>query len=298
MENLRYIIKPDFTYNSKFPFVSVEQVYNTILIDNSDNNIPQITGKKITLVNKRNNKEFHQSIVFDSGNISIGQTEHTYYTIAPGLKIKNPISEKDNYQLKIDDNIYPLSLLMKPKSHKLIIGLLILSDNYYTNFSINDKIELYCDNNLITGNIKNIKNKFNYYSGNRINTILDIISSNNTDILYALNNNNLYDKILVRSSDTTLLKQKGSIRLYCRNSDKYRLGIKCAGVDNSYYAEYNMIDRLVIDNLSVGKYVLTIHNNFGQIEHIDFDIPYFSENVSDLRKGLPLFRPSNNLIKS
>jgi hypothetical protein len=295
MENFTYSTKPDFSITTRYSAVPVEQIYSVILIDKTQNNYPIFDSNKITLLNKRTKSVVKQSIVFEKGTIMIGETEHDYYHIAPGLRIKHPML--NNYEIQTNTNTYPLSFVMKPKSHKFIIGSLILSDNYYSYFDDNSIIDISLDGVITEATIDHKKNRFNLYSNNKVTTILNILNDKNIDLLYTLNNNSTYGHILARSRKSRI-EEKGSIQVLCKNTNNIQYSVKCSCIGLNYSAEYNMTDSLTIKDLSVGDYNLSIWSNNTEIYSTNFTIVPFVENAVKKTITLPIFKISNKLIES
>lgn len=251
---LNYYTRPDYSYNAHFPFVPIERIYNLVLIPQElISNIDSVN--KIRILNKK--KKYDQSVVFSKNEFSVGNNKFYAINIAPGLRLDH-LLEKNNYALELDNNEYVLNLVLTASnSPKLLIGNLILSDNFYSRFNNNDNIEVNVNNKNIGAKIKNRLNKYNYYIGEKITTVLEVLDYN---VLYNLNSNIAYNQCYVRSLDTKSNNNKGSLCLDFYSSAK-DLTITLSSHNNKYtQITDNIQSKVYFKNLVKGNYIVEIFN--------------------------------------
>lgn len=298
---LDYYTRPDYSYNALFPFVQIERIYNLVLIPtNLLENIDSLN--KIKIINKKNNQKYNQSVVFSKNEISILNNKFYAINIAPGFRLDH-ILEKNDYCLSINNKEISLDLILNSsESPKLLVGNLVLFDNFYNRFNDGDNIELNINNKIIYGKIYQRFNKYNYYIGNKVTTILDIINENNYNILYNLNSNILYNKCYVRSLDTKSNNNKGSLCLNFLDSSK-NLVVRCYS-NNKIYSKTtdNILSKLYFNDLEKNNYIIEIFNknnidnkylinyNNAITDKLSIDIPEFIDNsTNSSKKGLVSF---------
>lgn len=252
--------RSDLSYNNYIKPANIINEYNTILLPKTLN-IKYKIGDKISIKNKK--KKFNLTIILANSNISMLDIDYNFFHFAPSLLF----DESDQLELVIDNQTFPLyQYIDTVPTCKIINGLLLLDNNYYDNFNNNDKIEIYINNKMLSGKLIYKQNKYNLYRANIFNTILHIMPiEDNLDIIYSINNiNNKNQSIKIRSLDTLFNHQKGSIVIKSKNNQEKYL-IKCKGVDNNYYGEYYIKDRIEIKNLSKGRYTLEFLDNSNNI---------------------------------
>lgn len=251
---LNYYTRPDYSYNAHFPFVPIERIYNLVLI--SQEMISNISDlNKIRILNKK--QKYDQSVVFSKEEFSVGNNKFYAINIAPGLRLDH-LLEKNNYSLVLDNNEYVLDLVLTgSNTPKLLIGNLVLSDNYYSRFNNNDNIEVNINNKNISTKIKNRLNKYNYYIGEKITTILEVLDYN---IVYNLNSNTQYNQCYARSIDTKMNNNKGSLCLDFYSSAK-DLTIRLSLHNNKYeITTDNIQSKVYFRDLVKGNYTVEIFN--------------------------------------
>lgn len=294
---LNYYTRPDYSYNAFFSYVQIERIYNLVLIPHKL--IIDINSlDKITIIKKK--KKYDHSIVFSRGEITIGNNKFYAINIAPGFRLDH-LLEQNNYNLVLDNNEYPLDLVLTSgDSPKLLIGNLILSDNFYNRFNDNDNIELNINNKNISAKINSRFNKYNYYMAEKITTILEILDYN---IIYNLNSNTIYNSCLVRSLDTKTTDRKGSIILDFYDSPK-DLIVTLSSHNNKIIKNTEDIEsKLYFTNLDKNNYIVEIFNKYDMdnkytinynnniMDKLNIEVPEFIDN-NDIRasQGLPSFK--------
>lgn len=251
MIDFQVFTRDDISYNNYIKPANIINTYNTVLLP-KDLNIKYKFGDQILIIN--NKKKFNLTSVLANSRITILDIDYDFLHIAPSISF----DKTNNLQININNQIFSLyNNIDTNKTCKLINGLIILDNNYYDNFNTNDRIQLFLDNKILLGKVVYKQNRYNLYQPNIYNTIIHILPLNdNLDIIYTLNNINNKNKIFkIRSLDTLINNQKGSIVIKSKyNKQKYL--IRCSGVDNNYYGEYYIKDRVEIKNLLKGKYTL------------------------------------------
>lgn len=261
----------DYSYKNYFNYVPVEKIHNTILIPIET--FPEfrdiIPGDHIKILNKKTKSKVEQSVVFDVDIIKLFNKDYLFFYIATGLNLSNNLFKSTNWFLLFKDKEYPLSLTYDGRYNKcrLIMGLLILSNNYIQFFGKNDKIEVNIDGKIKYGQIHNCMNKNNYYLANTNTTLLFILDSNNTELISFLNSDNI-GPMMTRSITTMKNNKKGSISLsiyggvsyikgvYDPSIMKYKITFTSIETNNS---EVFYTDRdIEITNLSCGRYSINI----------------------------------------
>ena len=284
----------DYSYKNYFNYVTVEKIHNTVLIpiETFPEFMDIIPGDHIKILNKKTKSKVEQSVVFNVDIIKLFNKDYLFFYIATGLNLSNgTFTPTSNWFLLFKDKEYPLSLKYESRYNtcRLIVGLLVLSNNYIQFFNKNDKIEVNIDGNIKYGQIHDIINKNNYYLANTNTTLLHILDNNNTDLISSLNSDNI-DPILVRSMSTMKNDKKGSISLSISGGISYIKGvydpsimkykITCTNIDmgNSevFYTDHN----IEITNLSCGRYSINIidmvsnHQDFINGQYIEEDLFY------------------------
>jgi hypothetical protein len=270
--------------------VQIERIYSLILIPQKlITNINTID--KIKIINQK--KKYEQSVVFCKDELTVGNNKFYAINIAPGFRVDH-LLEKNNYSLVLDNNEYKLDLVLTSSdSPKLLIGNLILSDNFYNRFNDNDNIELNINNKNIRAKIKNRFNKYNYYIGEKITTVLELLDYNT---IYNLNSNIIYSSCTVRSLDTKTTKRKGSIILdfYDPPTD---LMVSLSSHNTKVIKNTeNIGSKLYFTNLEKNNYIIEIFNKY-DIDN-KYSINYNNNIVDKLNIEVPEFIDRNNIIQS
>lgn len=252
--SIKLINRPDYSYNAFLPLLHIKNIYNTILIPYNIN-INFINNSKIAIKNK--NQKFYQTIVLDQKIITINNVSYTAIHIAPGLQ---NINTNDTYTLEYQNQNIPMDLFLDINNNhcKLIIGLIILNNNYYENFNNSDKIQLIINNYSYIGYLIKKIQKYNFYYGEKTVTILDIIDNINSDIIYNLNKSTIINtNNFIRSLDTKYINQKGSVSIKIKENIVF--DTICEGIDNNYKSMINNKQHYAqFNDLNKGKYKLTI----------------------------------------
>jgi len=275
---MEVITRPDMSTMSVFSFVPIQKIFSCILIpENIDHD------SKITIIDKNNNKKYKQSLILTNKNLTIKNNKYIAINIAPGLSVD--ILEKSKLALLINNNEYVLNIGFTDKYiPQLIIGQIILSDNYLYRFNAEDTIQLFCDEKLISGKLLSVKNKFNYYVPNKITSLLDIVSENNLYLNYFIHQN-LNNKIYVRSLTTKQNYNLGSILIKTNNQHNQ--------ATNNDIKEYKFNNILEILNLKGGKYeIKVLDQNQNTYYNNIVEIPFFFEKIST-QSSLLLFNKNN-----
>lgn len=284
--NVDFSIKGDYTKLNPPIFYEIMNLHNTILIPkNLLSNFSINIGDQILIMDQTTNKKYTQTVVIDCGDINLGYQNYYYFYIANGLKIKNGHS----YSIVLNDITIPLSLTMNMQSSaKLIIGLLILSDNYKYEFNLKENIILNIDTKQYKLSIIDILNKFNYYVANKNTTIVNILDNKNFNNIQAINTNSIYTNKFIRP-------------LYRQNFPLGSISIDIDGVsDNIEYQIYlnnsgYLVNskKITIQNLQSGQYSIKIidrngpvlitklNNNSWNKDYFDINIPQIQPNIID-----------------
>jgi hypothetical protein len=248
--NIEYIKTDDYSGGYPPQFLPIKNLYNTILIPkHSISTAPQPTDTISIIID---NKQYKQKVVIESGEINFYDDLYYFFYLAPGFSRSSILSK--NIQIAIGENIIQLNTEFDASySAKIINGLIILEDNFsyffkHINYglSLNDKKQ-----NLVY--ITKQQNKYNYYDANKNNTILNILDTRNSTVLFDINQN----------INTSFIKP-----LHNKN---YPLGsiniISDSGVSNSRIKinnkTFSFNKNANIDYLPAGKYTISLLDNLG-----------------------------------
>lgn len=302
-----YFTRPDYFFSAQYPYMSIKNIYNTILIpmDNIDDYKHILNDRKINIYDHKQ-KIYPQSIVFDNKTINILNKQYLAIHIAPGFDF-DPAA-RFQLSIKNGNNNHKLEqFLTNSNTIKLIIGLAILNDNYYIRFKKNDRIIIRCNDSIKYGRAISVLNKYNYYSGNMINTIIDLTSTDNYDALFCINClKNFGSKKYIVSQDTRSNNQKGSICLNIKNSKDYVAICKDTNdkiIDQKKSSPNNSI---YFKNLDKGKYIIEIYNTTkddkyairhsnNTTDHLLVDITSYNNKTSDINPNRLLRLPRQRL---
>lgn len=284
--NIDYKITNDYSGRNSPPFLKIIKLYNLILLPYKDYNIK--LSDTINIVDKTTNSTIRQKVVFSIGDIILDQTKYFYFYIGNGITY-----EDHEYALIINSEQIDLQTHLNSNSAKLLIGTLILDDNYSYMFNTNIPLLANIDNFFIKFDINNILNKYNFYQPLVNNTILFLLDYTNFEILSALNSKN--NHILIRSlyyKDFPL----GSLYLKLSNyngvSNNGFLEFKIFLNNKSYYLNTNSLN---IINLASNNYTIKIIDRFGLL-NIDF-LNGQLYNRSEFTINIPLIKDNYNLNK-
>lgn len=293
--SVNYTTKADYSCNNLFPYAKLLKLHNLILLPKGQYSGFEkiIPGDEIVILNKKK-KRNRQSVVLYSGYITLNSTEYFYFYIANGLKISDRIAlVKNDYSLEYKEEKAHLSLVLdKRSSPKLLIGSLILEKNLDYAFNAQDLLEINIDGKITTGKLYQKLNKYNFYSPLTVNTILLVLSTENTQMLRDLNSLNGFNTTYIRSLTTKKNPQKGSIYLkisggiggylgVLNNEDSgYRYKIYCSSVENNYNQIFYTNHLLEISPLDCGRYIIKIEDIVGNTVDIVNEEPTHNNEFS------------------
>jgi hypothetical protein len=186
--NIEYSITKDYSSLNNPNFVNILRIYNLILlpITNDTNRQPTVSDE-ITILNKTKNSKITQKVVLSTGYIQIFDREYYYFYIANGIPETN-----DEYCLLINNQPVELSKKLSPQhSAKILIGGLILDNDYRYMFDEKIPLLLNINNQYIKLSMTHMINKYNHYTALKNNTILFILNNQNINILQTINSSYL-----------------------------------------------------------------------------------------------------------
>lgn len=291
--NIDYSITKDYTGMNPPLFLPVIKIYNLILLP--DNQLYNIKlNDSINILDITNNTPLPQKVVITTGYTIVQDQKYFYFYIANGIMVKN-----HKYALILNGNTIDLETTISSHSAKLLIGSLILEDNYSYMFDTNIPLLANINNNQVKFTINKIINKYNFYQALTNNTIL-LFDLNNIELLSQLNSTN--DNIMIRPlyyDNFPLGSLSINISNYSGVSNNITPEFKIFVDNKSYYINDN---RLNIINLASNTYTIKIIDRFGLL-HIDnlngqiFDqdqftifIPLVQDNYKLDRVALPIPR--------
>lgn len=259
--SIDYTITNDYTSLNSPAFVNVIKLYNLILLPKNDKYNIKLSDS-INVLDKTTNSILKQKVVLSIGNIILNNILYTYFYIANGITYQD-----HEYALILNGEYIDLQTNTHSDSAKLLLGSIVLDNNYNYMFDTNIPLIANIDNNFIKFNITNIVNKYNFYQPLVNNTILFLLDTTNFEILSALNNKN--NTILIRPlyyKDFPL----GSLYLKLSNyngvsnseSPEFKIFIN----NKSYYINGNSLN---IKNLTSNNYTIKIIDRFGLL-NIDY----------------------------
>lgn len=268
--NVNHYTIPDYNSKNFYGLSPVEKIYNTILIPIDD--YPEFNaitiGSKINIIYKDN--KIPQSVITEPYLCKIYGINYLKISIATGVRLQGLLPfVYDKYSMEYKSNSYKTSLIFdKSRQCKLLIGSLILSDNYFFAFNSGDTIQIFIDNESEIGNIFTVNNYYNYYLPLKYTTVLDLNPSYNTESLSFLNSySNNIQNLKVRSLTTKPNMTKGSLRLDIKGVTGNRYKVLIANKTSNYSDLFYTDNLLEIDNLTEGSYFVRINDQ-------DNDRPY------------------------
>lgn len=294
--NIDYSITNDYSKLNPPNFIKILDIYNTIIIpvsllDSFNINV----GDSIQIVDHANkNYKITQKVILEYGKINLGFQDYYYFYIGNGISISDTNSK---YSLIFNNQIFPLSLKFNnPNSVKLLIGLLVLPDNYsYTIYKQQNHI-INIDGKDHKIYVADYINKLNYFVANKNTTLVKVLSPINSQILQYLNNSNLNISKYIRplcNSNFPL----GSLKLNITNKGVfYPIEYQICVNNNKYLVNSNII---TIQNLEAGQYTIRIIDRTGSLnidqinneiwnkETFDIIIPQAEYNTDYRIKTLP-----------
>jgi hypothetical protein len=269
--NVDYYTIADYNSQNYYELCPVEKIYDTILIpiDNYPEFNTITTGSKINILYKNNKNQ--QSVIDEPQTTKLFNINYLIIKIAIGIRTDGMIPFiYDKYSISYRDKTYEMSLLFdKSNKCKLLIGSLILSDNYFFAFNENDTIQVFFDKDYELGTISKIENKHNYYLPLKYTTILSLDYSQNIPLLSFLNSYQGGETLQVRSLTTKPDMQRGCIRFKITNQDSgvYNYKIMCANKEIGYNELFYTNNILEINNLTAGTYFIRIIDDHGFEPH-------------------------------
>jgi len=295
--DLNYRITSDYSTINPPVYNKILNLYNTILIPKNLCNINVNIGDKIYITNLTTQKKYSQTVVIDCGNINLGYEDYYYFYIANGVTLKQDVK----YSLTIDNVVLPLSLSINQRSTaKLIIGLLVLSDNYKYEFDGHNSaiINMYNKNYKIS--IADICNKFNYYVANKNTTIIKILDNSNFRTIQEINTITPQTDKFIRPLFNHNFPLGSLIIHILGVSDTIEYQI-C--VNNNIYLVNN--NKITIQNLESGQYSIkiidkngpvlinTLNNNAWNKDFFEIYIPEIKNSINTATttniRSLPVF---------
>lgn len=296
--NINYSLTKDYSALNQPSFVNILKIYNLVLLPITNDTVYNLSvSDEITFFDKINNTKFTQKIVISTGHITIYGLKYFYFYIGNGIPVSN-----NEYSILLDDSKIDLSTRLSPiHSAKLLIGSLILDDDYQYLFDKDIPILLNINKQYYKTNMVDLINKYNYYAAFKNNSILLILDNNNIDILQAINNHYLVDFSIrpLFFRDFPL----GSIMLSISYSNGVLINdpleFKILLNNKSIFLRGNTIN---IINLVSGQYAIKIVDRSGllYIDHLNgqpidkdnfsFEIQSVSDNYQLNNIALPLPR--------
>lgn len=191
MIDISYTTENDYSGLNLPKFIKIHPVLNTILIPSHLLQQSIQPSDKVNIL--LNGKLVSQKAGLDCGLIKFYDKQYYFFHIIPGFKPK----ARDKFEIILADTSIELNTYFDSSySAKLINGLIILPNNYDFIFSHCSYCISLINNNRIFTHITKQQNKYNYYMGNTNNTLLSILDSKNTSLLYAINDNYLNDSYI------------------------------------------------------------------------------------------------------
>lgn len=260
--NIDYEFTGDYTKINPPVFLPVTKIYNLILLPVNDSKKYNIKkSDTVKILDKNTNTILNQKCLFSCDNININDQEYFYFYIANG--ITNP--EHDQYAVVLNNETINLTTNTTNKAAKLLIGSLILDDDYSYMFDINIPLVANINNkNYIKFNITNKVNKYNYYKALTNNTILFILDSNNLELLNTINSSDSH-YITIRPLyyanaplGSLSIKISNYIGVSYNNAPEFKVFIN----NKSYYINSNSLN---IKNLASNNYTIKIIDKNGPL---------------------------------
>lgn len=290
--DLNFTINSDYSKLNPPQFSKILNLYNTILVPQILNNDIKVNiGDTITIIDHTTNKKYSQTVVIDCGFVDLAYKSYYFFHIANGLTLNS----NNSYSVQIQNNTIPLSTnIDNSSSAKLIIGLLILSDNHKYKFNKKYDSILNINNINYKVSILDILNKFNYYIANKNTTIIKILDHKNYNILQQINNNITIDKYIRP--------------LFNYNFPLGSINIDILGVSDP--VEYQIYlnnkthivnsKKITIQNLESGQYSIRIIDKDGPVTINKLNNNYYNNNIFNFyipEHQYLINNYSNNLLK-
>jgi hypothetical protein len=273
-------IKADYSHNQLFPPVKINKVYNLLLLDKNISNVD--LGSYVDIISSGGEK-ISVRLVLDTGKTTINKQEYQYYYVAPGFTSIDP---NEKYTIIIDNKKYPLSLKVSDNTpNKLIIGSLVLDNNFGFAFNNNDIIEITYNENKILSSLSNKYILNGYYLGNIVTTTLTFLNNNNSEKLLKILNTPATGNFYVASKTTKKNNNLGNINLIISGGSDSSYNVRCVG--DNYDQNFITKGYLIINNLQTGKYKLHITDTLNIAEYHN-NLP-----ISDHKNGFDIYIPGS-----
>lgn len=254
-------------------YIKLDKIYNLILIPD---NI-KISPSDSILINDRPHK-----VALESGNIDFNNQKYTYLYIAPGFTYQY----RSKYNVTINNIKYDLETAFSNKYNpKILYGLLILPDNFLYLFKDQRHITISDGLSSYKTKLINCINKYNFYMGQKNNTLLNILDSSNISSLQHINQE-YQDSIFIRPLYNPNFPL-GSITFDIKGVNNY-CGLSIVS-DN--YNQKILIDpnkSFTIDNLSFGNYSINLFNK---------DTILYSTNIT-INKPITMNTPNRSSLSN
>lgn len=271
---VQYTTTPDYSIGTEYPYMTINNTYNTILIPYDNNKYAELLNitpsEVIRIKNKNTVKKY--TIIDQPRKIIIDNKEFLAIYILPCY---SPTISTQPLTLIYKTQEYQIGqgFDTKKKHPHLCMTFAILDNNYKYAFNNMDKCEILHNNNSIQTTITKIENKYNTYDIYTHNTILWLDVSDG-HFLSQINKNLSSSILKCRSLQTKSIKKKGSIFLtiggeydrslgvYNYDNTLYKYQILCYNEDKSYNSIYYTNQTLSIDSLDMGEYTIELNNYF------------------------------------
>lgn len=272
--------KADYSYEQYYSPIKINKIYSLLLLDPS---IPTLDlGSYIDLISS-NGDQISVRLVLDSGKTIIGKKEYTYYYIAPGF---SNIDKTEKYQIVLDNQKHPLSISLSDNvPNKLLVGTLVLNNNFSFAFNNNDIIEITYDKYKIVSEIHHRYILNGYYLGNNITTTITFLNKNNSEKLLKILNTPSTGDFFVTSKTTKKNNNLGNIDLMISGGSNKSYNVSCVGPNHNQ--DYISKGFLIINNLQAGKYKLNITDGINIAEYHN-NIP-----ITDNKNGFEINIPGS-----
>lgn len=250
----------DYSSMALYDPVEVTRIHNLLLIPKIKTNLISINETQSITI-KQGGSEYTQKVCMDYGETIIDGISYYYYYITPGLNI-NKLSK---LKLIINDVSYDIdNFYSKNKNIKLLIGSLILQNDFSFNFKNQDLVEISCTEDQVMTQLSSVYVRSGMYISNNLYTILNLIHAGTTDVSpINIVNRDQQDKIYIQSLTTKKNNRLGSITCYVSNGDQASLKAILSNQNNDILEiPFNNKNYINIENLTYGNYSLVIKDKF------------------------------------
>ena len=258
----------DYHSNSYFPEEDTQKIYNLLLFPVKKDKIKDFHKKlkSNNLVLNHKNQKITQNIVLDFDIVTINNIEYMYFYISPGLLAIQQATSK----LSIGDE--EITLHHNPEfnnQNKLLMGSIILDQNYEYLFHENDVVNLFNNDKSLQTKIKYAYTMSGLYLSPNISTIINFLPNNSDQVLELLNQkNDLKIQCLTTKSNNKL----GEISLYVSGGHTDSLQVEL--VDSRHNASYHHVKNhyVNISNLPYGDYKIKVFDKFNTAQEYNRSI--------------------------